>query len=425
MEGHSTNAIRSVAHLALTFVVTALLLAAGLVATAFIPRSAIERHMRASAEYLCQAPLFDEVVEGVACSKIDHYADAILLGIAWQYDAGDPLHSVMSSSYYHEDNKEATKNLLRAVTEGLPANREYIRYWHGSLLIVRPLLTLLSVQGIYMLNAAALALLIASLILRLGRRGASVPLVGIGASLIGVSCWYVPLSLEYTWVFLIVLIQLHVVLCKRFARTTLGRMQFFLVSGMLTSYLDFLTTELLTLLLPLLLVLWMDRDEDRGLVSLGSLAVLVAAWGVGYAGMWAFKWLMASVVLGVDYQRTVGFHVMVRSSALVADSAAQQCWEAVQRNVGCLFPLGYGGMGVVCALVVLAAALYAAHTHRQNDVRVGLVVRYGVLGIVPFIRFVVLNNHSYLHYFFSYRVLAATLFAFVLALGEVAYRKQE
>lgn len=414
--------MRCAARLVIAFAVTASLLAAALVATALIPRAAIEPQVRASAEYLCKDEQFAEVIDGVASSKIDHYADAILLGIALQYDANAPVRSVMSSSYYHRDGRDESENLLQAATEGLPANREYLRYWHGSIALVRPLLTLLSIRDIYRLNACVMAALFVTLLMRLWRRGALVPLVGLSVAFVGVSCWFVPLSLEYTWVFLLALVQLHVVLAERFPRNAQGRALFFLVSGMLTSYLDFLTTELLTLLLPLLLMLWIDHDSGEAPLSPMVLVALAAAWGAGYVGMWALKWLLAGKLLGVNLQQAVAFHIQVRSNGVIAASAAQQRWEAFWRNVGRLFPWEYGVVGKLAGLVALLGASYAAFARRQSNINRRLLACYGVLGIVPLVRFVAISNHSYLHYFFTYRVLAATLFALVLAAGEVAWQ---
>ena len=412
------HALRAVA----AFVAMAVLLAAALLGSALIPRAAIEPQMRASAEDLCARDQFFDVQEGIASSRIDRYADAILLGIAWQYDADDLVPSVLSSSYYHVDGRDESENLLAAVTQQLPANREYLRYWHGSLALVRPLLVLLPIQGIYALDAAVLAALATSLLVRLWRRDARVPALGLGVALVGVSCWFVPLSLEYTWVFLALLVQLHVVLWRRFPRDTAVRALFFLVSGMITSYLDFLTAELLTLLVPLLLILWLDRREAAAPLPLWGIAALAVAWGAGYAGMWALKWLLAGMVLGARFGQSVGFHIWIRSGAVVAENATQQRWLAVLRNMGCLFPLEYGTVGTLIAVAAVLAVPYVAYVYHQHDVQGALVGRYLALGLVPIARFAALSNHSYIHYFFAYRALAATLFAAVLALGEVTYR---
>lgn len=123
-----------------TFLFVVILLTGLLVLVALIPQNAIRGNVRESAEYLCEGELFGMAVDGVKGSEIDRYADSILLAIAYQYDASQPLKSVMWSSYYYTPYENENENLLHAVTEGKKANRQYLRYWHGSNTVVRPLL---------------------------------------------------------------------------------------------------------------------------------------------------------------------------------------------------------------------------------------------------------------------------------------------
>ena len=53
-----------------------------LVLTALIPVSAIQDNMQESAQYLKNCELFGTVIDGAEGSRIDRYADSILLGIA-------------------------------------------------------------------------------------------------------------------------------------------------------------------------------------------------------------------------------------------------------------------------------------------------------------------------------------------------------
>lgn len=107
------------------------------VAAALIPRDAIRNNMTESAEFLKDGELFGEKIKGVDGSKIDRYADSILLGIAYQYDSGHPLESVMKSAYYYTEYQNENVNLYDAVTGGYEANQQYMRYWHGSIAVVR------------------------------------------------------------------------------------------------------------------------------------------------------------------------------------------------------------------------------------------------------------------------------------------------
>ncbi|MBQ9700599.1 MAG: hypothetical protein IJV71_08275, partial [Lachnospiraceae bacterium] len=61
------------------FIITLILLTGALVLSALIPQSAIKDNTRKSAEYLCDGELFGTIIDGVNSSKIDRYADSILL----------------------------------------------------------------------------------------------------------------------------------------------------------------------------------------------------------------------------------------------------------------------------------------------------------------------------------------------------------
>ena len=98
------------------FITTVAAAAALLVAAALIPRDASRNNMTESAEFLRDGELFGEKIKGVDGSKIDRYADSILLGIAYQYDSGHPLEAVMKSVYYYSEYQIENVNLYDAGT---------------------------------------------------------------------------------------------------------------------------------------------------------------------------------------------------------------------------------------------------------------------------------------------------------------------
>ena len=149
-----------------------------LVLTALIPVSAIQDNMQESAQYLKNCELFGTVIDGAEGSRIDRYADSILLGIAYQYDEENPLESVMMSSYYHTSYLNENDNLYQAVTKHPAANQQYMRYWHGSTVIVRPMLMFMQLKNIYFFNAVMVAILNAALIVMIIRRKAYYAAVG-------------------------------------------------------------------------------------------------------------------------------------------------------------------------------------------------------------------------------------------------------
>lgn len=397
----------------LVFLVLTILLTCLLVLSARIPRSAIRENVQESAEYLCEEELFGTIVEGVEPSRMDRYADSILLGIAYQYDSAHPLSSVMWSSYYHDDFENENVNLLTAVTENREANQQYLRYWHGSIAVVRPLLLLFQIKQIYVLHGIVLLGLSGTLLWLLCRRKAYLQAGGVCLGLIMTGAWFVPFSLEYTWTYLLMLVMsiAAVLLLGQEKTRTFGL--FFMVSGMLTAYMDFLTSETLTLTVPLLLLLGMKEWASKIQFAVKS----ILAWGMGYVGMWLMKWLMASVVLSENVMPYISQHVQERIGGNIGLNPIQFLIKALWRNVSCLFPFAYGADGVFAGIGLVLFGIYLGYVYRAKVIDWQSIRIYALIGVIPYIRYAVLRNHSYLHCFFTYRAQMASILSAVLILG--------
>ena len=399
------------------FILSALAMTGLLVLAASIPPDLIREKSLESAEYLSGQEIFGCVIKDVEGSRIDKYADAILLNIASHYDPSDPLRSVMLSAYYFTPYQEEKDNFLESVREDKAANRQYLRYWHGSNIIVRPLLTLLSVKQIYVFNGIILVILFALYIILCVRYREPVPGAGMTVSLILTSVWFVPLSLEYTWTVQLMLVfsSASLILVRRGKRGAYGIL--LLIAGMVTNYFDFLTAETLTLLVPLLLILW--SVPERGRERIGICIDGALSWSAGYVGMWILKWVLASLILGESAMPYVTEHIEERLGGDLGLNIWQYMTGAVWRNIICLFPVGYGAFGAFAAILLLVFAAYRGYVYHVRDLDRGFILLCVIIGLIPYIRYLVLHNHSYLHCFFTFRAQAATVLAVIMILGEL------
>lgn len=407
-------------------VAAAVIMPVMLVLTAFIPKETIRAHSLESAQYLYDGELFGNVIEGIDGSMIDRYADAILLNIAYHLDGDFPLKSVVLSAYYFTPDHEENENYLIAVRDDLGINRQYLRYWHGSIVFVRPLLGVLNVHGMYILNAVVLVILLLVFCIMMARRREYALIIALVVSLVLTRAWYVPLSLEYTWTFMIMLICLTIaaILSNKGLRGYYA--VFFAVIGMATSFVDFLTTETVTLLMPLLVILWLERYRHAGSIGrpfvksfikredLRMTVRCALSWLAGYVCMWASKWILCSIVMKENAMPYVTEHVAERLGGDAGVGTADFIIGAVTRNIGCLFPLGYGAIGAIGFIALILFALYRGFVYRQDRPDWGFIVLAVVIALVPWLRYLVLHNHSYIHYFFTFRAQAATIMAVVL-----------
>ena len=391
-----------------------------LILAALIPTERIHDKMLSSAEMLCEKEVFYDLSDDISASRIDRYADSILLNIAYHLEGDDPLASAMNASYYFTDTQNENKNLLDAVNGGLDANKEYIRYWHGPVVLVKLAHLFTDIHGMYIINAALMLIQSGLLLFVLIKHRLYAGAVGTVCALAAAGIWYVPFSLEYTWVFLIepVVSVIAVKLVLAGKREKLGAL--FMLSGIVTNYLDFLTAETVTLTLPLLLTIYTLRTaEKRTFREDAVMAVkLCALWGIGYIGMWVLKWSLAAVVLGEDVTPYIGEHIAERSLGQTAYMESESIFSVLARNIGCLFPLGFGGMGVIAAVFLVIAGAYVCFVYRKDGIKPADLIIYTAVGLLPYLRYAVLFNHSYLHFFFTYRAQAALILAACLMISE-------
>ncbi|MCR5282409.1 MAG: hypothetical protein K6E18_03495 [Lachnospiraceae bacterium] len=394
---------------------------------AMIPQESVRQNFVRSADTLCENDVFFHVQEGVFPSFIDRYADSILLNIAWNLRP-DP-GSLMWTAYYTDEYQNENENLYASVNEDLSANQEYVRYWHGSAAVVRILHRALDIRSIYLLHGIILVVLTILLLILLIRRKMLIEASALSVGLIGVSIWFVPLSLEYYWTFLCMLLASVLILILEEKGKAGWIPVLLLVTGMVTAYLDFLSTETITLTVPLLLLYRQrlgresrqqnKRDigqktgthnkSDSSLkemqsAGITSYLVYCLIWALGYVGMWTTKWMLAACITKENVIPYIKGHVAERiGTQTPVLKLPIHLLTTLKRNLQGLFPFGYGAAGIVCGIGILLVLAYVAYVFHGKQKPGGSMILYGLLIAIPYVRYLVLHDHAYLHAFFTYR----------------------
>ena len=412
---------QAAAHIGLFCTLLALLWAL-LSLSAAIPNEALYERFARSALSYGQVDAFHFHRDSRWNSIADNYADAILLNLAWNMGTGDhPFAASVDTDYYEAGTLGQNAGLYFTVVQNAAPNADYTRYWHGSAMFVRLLHLVTDVEGMKAMGTVAVLLLVAAtaaVLLKAGHTGLSLALL---LSLAAVQMWNIRLSLEYQTAFLVtfLLCPMYLLLEKRDDRclsllSTAG--------GVLIAFFDFLTAETLTILLPLILVTAVRTRENR-LRSWKEEAFFLLrcglCWAAAYAGTFLLKWTAATLVTGEN------------AFALAFDSAAQRLGAAevlgedasrgILSGIGANLTTLFGGTqrlqpvriaaGITLSLGVLGSVWYLFPPRREGAVLILL------LGSMVLVRFLVLNNHSYYHEFFTYRALASTVLSLLAAMG--------
>ena len=351
------------------YIAAVVILTALLALSSFIPHNRLQKQFKESAKILCSKNVFFDLKEGVECSKIDRYADSILLNIAWHFDDSKPLKSIMWDYYYYTDYQNENYNLMDAVDGSEKAELQYMRYWHGSAAIVRALHLVFNIRQIYIVLGILLLILTICLWLIMLKQGLWQDMIVYIIGLISVGVWFVPFSLEYTWTFVCMTVTSIVVLSFLIKDKEGAVGIVFMLAGIITNYLDFLTTETITLSIPLLIAYrYKSKCKNTSLNSNVSnniwLAKNIFCWGAGYVGMWLSKWFVAGVVLKQNVMQYVLTHIEERLVGEVDDMPIiKYLWLTLIRNIKCLFPSGYGNIGVVVSVLIVVAVIYVGYVY--------------------------------------------------------------
>ena len=410
------------------FIVTAILLIGMLLSVALIPREKIQANMEESAKYLQdKGAAFPFTTPGIACGKADYYADAVLLNIAYYLDPKHPAESISWAHFFSEDkynwNSMVTKYLPDAVGKQPEANQQYIRYWHGSLTIVRPLLMWFNISGIYWILGILLFILLGSILIFLIREGFGKQAAALILAMIVVSVWYVPVCLEYIWMFLVMAITSLNVICLSQKKKYNMIPALFLCTGMITIFLDFFTTETLTLLIPLMFMYMIMQRQNNGTPDWVLGAKCTILWSTGYILMWAAKWVFAAVVLKRNVlpfiQSSITEHLGSSGEVPIF-----QLWiRSVRNNVFKLAALSYGMTGAILSLILFFCMVFIPVLMNRITIKKKIQKQwawlYLIMGMIPYLRFIIIPGHSAVHSWFTYRAQAASVMALIMVFYEI------
>lgn len=406
--------IRVVAVIAASILICAVLLTAA----CLIPQSAITKQSKKSADALVRQPAFTALYNDWSNSIQDNYADTELMEIAYSIDNHKPFTSAVRAEYREVSGEMTAESYYKLVNEGAEINKSYGRYWHGSLVYIRPLLMFLDINGIRTAVGIAILILQAVVLWQLWKMGKKSWAACYLVAFLLIEPWMLFKCLEYSSVFLVMPVA---VLCMlRLIRT--GRTDkapaVLAATGAVTCFVDFLTTETLTYTVPMLLLLLFMVGEEQ-IREMGEAFITLVmngiAWLAGYASMFAVKLLMVLAVCGKAElvaslhagAERVGGQVNLGNTNLSPEATAgERLSGAIWHNLSALYFTKYDNMnksGAILPTVIILVAVFAIIYLFRKNMRAAEVVPCCVLALLPYLRYLVLSNHAYLHFFFTYR----------------------
>ena len=338
------------------------------------------------------------------------YTDAIMVQNAIERlpDKNAYEHAIWMYHYDLEEDVWTPEDSLKAFCESHEnVNNMYLhiyaRYWHGYLLYLKPLLMLFSWQHVVWLELAVqIALMIWVLVTAIRRKNVGVAVVTLGSFLFMKPVLVlVSLTMSVCWILTLLAVE-YMLLHHDRLHDKGWYPEFFLMVGILTSYFDFLTYPIVTLGIPLCYYFLLESDKLWN--NIKKLIAFGISWAIGYAGMWAAKWVIADLTLHTGTIKDAIWSIIGRTEAIGGRPRMNGGFYVIGLNLQ-EYPAYMGGFAILL-MAAAAVLLVAALVKEKGKINYAQLVPMVMIAAIPFAWIIAVQHHSALHARFTFRILS-------------------
>lgn len=414
-------AAKTVGKLVLAFFVCLVSFSTLKLVASVIPQELLLNTLLESSATLDQEGDYHSLVGEETSVRLDNFTTAIMLKVcASNHAAG--LEAAFGD-YHYQNRSVANDRQIVSLREQLSDNvsdddsgwTPYARYWNGYTIILKPMLLFLNLNDIRMLFVVLGGLLLLVDVCLLARIRGLLAGVAFGLPFFAVNYLVALISLSFAFAFLVALVGVLFVLLKtQHEKDTFSAAAWavpFFALGASTAFLDFLCTPIVTLGLPLAALVYVKQNSLSSYRQLLAIFVIaIVCWGLGYGLLWVSKWILSSLVLGWDVVNNAMQQVVLRvSDSTGAPNAPpmDSLFSAIARNATLLFSGWAIKALVVFAVVFLVMALACLNHIRLIGVKA--IIALIAIAALPYLWYLFASNHSYVHYYFTYRAQVVSL----------------
>lgn len=380
-----------------------------------LPNQPIRDNIAASMSVFVDDNPYPQWGNGLTATNTDMWTDAIMLeetaaeGTEWSIVQKALLNPWFDYKTDELLPQQILNEYIEQTTDMSDYLSEYARYWHGYLIFLRPLFSVLTIGHIRVLNfTCQLGMLIYLSMLIEKKLGIlfSIPLFAAWTVVNLVSS---SLSFQYSSIAYITLIAMIVLLNRKesLVKDPVGKngvVDLFFMIGIAIAYFDLLTYPVVSLGIPL--CYWIAIKKPDFKEGVRDIIVLAFVWVLGYALMWIMKWVLASLVTGYPVLKSGIMRVTYRMSS-IEESGSLSASKALYMNLRILEYKAF--LIIILGTILLYAVLI--RKYRYHISLNGTALLYFLVAMIPFLWIVIVKNHSVVHAYMVHKVFAVTVCA--------------
>lgn len=430
------NTLIQIVKYTLVFIILICVYLASLICSSIIPTKWIESNSKKSSEEIITYGGEKEIVRiGNKYVIAFLFTDALMLNTAYSIETSTPLESPMlarknyipgqtqrvfmdlngnlgASENYKADNGDIYQvpefyGLMHG--ENIADSFEYARYWHGYLIFLRPLLVIMDYQGIRILMQVITIILMIVMLGLIAKKIKWQIAVMFLIGFLSIDIFIAARAFNAICVFIIAIVSTIFILLKKDSEKNIA-INFFVI-GSVTSFIDLLTTPLVTLGIPIIVYLLLIQKNGKNIKEcLIELVKICLMWGIGYGLTWATKWILVQLM----YNRPIIQNALTQ--AQVRTVTNKTTFLNMMINIGNF--LSYEVIFAnIMIMISYAIIMLVKNRNKELNIKNNIVqsIPYLIVAMMPLAWYAVLKQHSMIHRFFTYRALVITIITLMVS----------
>lgn len=391
----------------LTFILTAIICIVLLIVIALIPKELVKSNMVKSSEEMYDISyIYFFNNQKNRAFLIHNYPDPITFNLTYSLDSKKPFTSSILTKYYASKKFGEKVNVREKAYFDYKPNKEYYRYWHGNMFLVKALMLVFDYKNILIFLSVILIAFALLITYNLYRKNKLLALLFLISNLV-CHVYVTFYCLEYIYMFLLSYIM-SLIAFKLIDKDESKIICFFIIGGVLANFFDFLTTETLIFTLPFFIIFYFGRNKSFK-DSLKFFLKSLIAFLLGYSLMWILKWLILIIIYKQSPNDFLNTHMEERGFSLVA--VKKEPFKSIYDNLKLIVPFCYLNNNLVILIIICYICYVIWLIIRKKIDSKGIMLL--LISIIPMLRYFVLYKHSIDHTFFTYRALLPSIMIWI------------
>ena len=395
-----------------------------LVLAYFLPTDVISKNMVRSAEIIRSEGEYPVLSEWFR-STADNHTDALMLMEASEDTYPNALDGALKVSSSRVGDESSAESLAMHFLDDMEYTRtdSYARYWHGYLVILKPLLLITNLGGIRVINAIMQIAMLALVCYLLVTCNRGIYVIPYAISYLMLRPLVLARCMQFsTCYYILALAAIAVLVFALQGKLRERAFLVFLYAGIATAYFDYLTYPIATFGVPMVVLLVLD-DENQIKEKVLNIFRYGIIWGAGYGIMWSLKWVLASILTDENVIADALRTVLERTSS-AGHSGAEQFsrFNSIIWNIKAFV---YTPVTVMALVYIIVLIVIGLRNKKITVDRAALLLPYALVALLPVLWYAATVNHSCFHTFYTNKGCVVSLIAVMFGVTKICLRDIE